>query len=158
MYFLIRFLSCCILFTLILIIPCYTQETHPPDSKLNPISVYGAVGLSGAWATASGYIEFIPGTKSIRGPVKPLIRGGIAAATGFAIGTHIAIEGGVLIGRRNSYFEFTGGWHYGISEWYDFIPVGGSAGYRFQKPGGHFIFRTGIGYTEGIYAGIGLSF
>jgi hypothetical protein len=34
----------------------------------------------------------------------------------------------------------------------------GSMGYRFQKPGGHFIFRTGAGYPEAIYVGLGLAF
>ena len=31
-------------------------------------------------------------------------------------------------------------------------------GYRFQKPGGNFIFRTGLGSPEGVYLSFGLAF
>nr|WKN38260.1 hypothetical protein K4G66_06040 [Tunicatimonas sp. TK19036] len=34
----------------------------------------------------------------------------------------------------------------------------GALGYRYQKPGGHFVFRTGIGYPETIYIGFGAAF
>lgn len=34
----------------------------------------------------------------------------------------------------------------------------GSAGYRLQKPGGRFLLRTGIGYPEAVYLGIGAAF
>ncbi len=36
-------------------------------------------------------------------------------------------------------------------------PVG-SLGYRFQKREGGFLFRTGLGYPEGIFVGLGASF
>ena len=36
-------------------------------------------------------------------------------------------------------------------------PVG-SLGYRFQKPDGGILFRTGLGYPEGIFIGLGASF
>jgi hypothetical protein len=31
-------------------------------------------------------------------------------------------------------------------------------GYRYQKPGKHFIFRIGLSYPEGVYSGLGISF
>ena len=34
----------------------------------------------------------------------------------------------------------------------------GSLGYRFQKPEGGILFRTGLGYPEGIFIGLGASF
>ena len=36
-------------------------------------------------------------------------------------------------------------------------PVG-SLGYRFQKPDGGILFRTGLGYPEGVFIGLGASF
>ncbi len=36
-------------------------------------------------------------------------------------------------------------------------PVG-SLGYRFQKPEGGILFRTGLGYPEGVFIGIGVGF
>jgi hypothetical protein len=34
----------------------------------------------------------------------------------------------------------------------------GNIGYRFQKPDSNFIFRTGIGWPEALYIGVGVSF
>jgi len=43
------------------------------------------------------------------------------------------------------------------SEFISVLPSS-SAGYRFQKLDGGFVFRAGIGYPEGGYVGLGLSF
>lgn len=126
------------------------------ESKLLSNSIYGVVGISGAWVTASGYYERIINPKYNESNTHLFIRVGYVAAGGFAVGEHIAIEGGLLIGKGNSYFELGAGWHKAISKWYDFVPLGGSIGYRYMKPQGHLIFRTGLSYIEGLYAGIGL--
>jgi len=39
-----------------------------------------------------------------------------------------------------------------------FFMPSGSIGYRIQKPGGNFIFRTGVGYPETVYLSFGLCF
>ena len=36
--------------------------------------------------------------------------------------------------------------------------IAGVIGYRFQKPTGHFVFRTGIGFPEVFYTSFGFSF
>jgi hypothetical protein len=41
---------------------------------------------------------------------------------------------------------------------YTHIRPAGSVGYRYQKPGGRFLFRTGIGYPETLYLGLGTAF
>lgn len=155
MNFYSRTVLCLILLSFIFSTPNFSQESQSGKKGISPISLYGSVGISGVWVTASGYIEAMITTP---GNINPFFRVGIAAATGFAVGTHMAIEGGILTGKGKSHFEITGGWHYGFSEWYDFLPIGGSVGYRYQKPEGGFIFRTGIGYTEGLYVGIGVRF
>ncbi|MGB3779358.1 MAG: hypothetical protein WA960_13445 [Tunicatimonas sp.] len=43
------------------------------------------------------------------------------------------------------------------SDYVRLSPVG-SLGYRFQKREGGFLFRTGLGYPEGIFVGLGASF
>ena len=34
----------------------------------------------------------------------------------------------------------------------------GSIGYRYQNPNGNFVFRTGLGYPEGAFIGLGVAF
>ncbi len=43
------------------------------------------------------------------------------------------------------------------SDYVSFAPSG-AIGFRFQQPGGHFLFRFGIGYPEMIYLGLGVAF
>jgi hypothetical protein len=65
--------------------------------------------------------------------------------------------GGVnmLTGSKNSHFEVGLGWMALIDE--ASLPLL-SAGYRFQKPGGRFVFRTGVGFIEGLYCSLGTAF
>jgi len=61
----------------------FSQESQSSNQGITPISLYGSVGISGVWATASGYIEAIITSP---GHINPIFRVGIAAATGFAVG------------------------------------------------------------------------
>jgi hypothetical protein len=153
MHFHLRRVLFLILLSFIFSTSIFSQESQSGNQRAVPFSRYGSVGWSGAWATASGYLEAMINTPGV---TNPFFRVGVAAATGFAIGSHVAFEAGLMFGKGNSHVEITGGYHYGFSKWYDFARIGGSVGYRYQKPEGVFIFRTGIGYTEGLYAGIGL--
>lgn len=84
-----------------------------------------------------------------------------------------------LIGKQNHHFEAVAGLvTYFDKESYDIgvnnaeflgepIPprteyidllLAASAGYRFQKPRGGFMFRAGIGFREGVYIGLGAAF
>ncbi|MDO6391643.1 hypothetical protein Q4E40_16025 [Pontibacter sp. BT731] len=42
----------------------------------------------------------------------------------------------------------------------DYVDVRGvgTAGYRYQKPDGNFLFRCGIGYPETVFVGLGIAF
>jgi len=79
---------------------------------------------------------------------------------------------GVLVGKRNSHLEFTLGTVYfdgeetttshlgptvNTEDYQDFDLVI-SLGYRFQKPGGQFVFRTGAGWPELLYISLGFCF
>lgn len=85
------------------------------------------------------------------------------------------LSASLLSGNNNNHFELT----FGLSRYKtnvstpidggfsnpqpnkpsnaDFTPIG-SMGYRFQKPGGGFVFRCGIAYPPTPYIGIGASF
>jgi hypothetical protein len=44
-----------------------------------------------------------------------------------------------------------------LKNYIGFWPAG-TLGYRFQKPGKPFLFRTGIGFPEAVYLGLGMAF
>jgi hypothetical protein len=65
-----------------------------------------------------------------------------------------------LGGKNNSHLEIDGGVAVIIDDWDGDVDVypGGAVGYRFQKPGGRFVFRTGVGYPESFYLSCGFAF
>jgi len=110
--------------------------------------------LSGLWANAGiGYWGVIAG---YGGPYQ-----------------HVSL--GLLGGHENNHFEFTfgvgrlnnaarGGDDYGqspvpsaSSKDINYSPIG-TMGYRYQKPGGSFVFRCGVSYPPLPYFGFGLAF
>jgi hypothetical protein len=64
---------------------------------------------------------------------------------------------GILTGVRNHHLEASAGLVAFLDNYFS-SPLSGSIGYRIQKPGGHFIFRTGLGWPEALYVGLGVSF
>lgn len=86
---------------------------------------------------------------------------------------------GVLTGAKNNHFELhVGGARMFNTRSYehdqhisshlsepqplksDYVDVRlvGTAGYRYQKPNGNFLFRCGIGYPETVFVGLGVAF
>jgi hypothetical protein len=62
-----------------------------------------------------------------------------------------------LTGKRDEHLEFGLGATYISKGRFEYVPAF-TLGYRYQKPLGHFVFRTGIGYPEFIYLSLGLCF
>ena len=57
--------------------------------------------------------------------------------------------------KKNTHLEFGLGATYFGGD-ISLITPAGALGYRFQKPKGHFIFRTGIGWPESFYLSFGV--
>jgi hypothetical protein len=70
-----------------------------------------------------------------------------------------------LMGRGGAHLEFGSGVLFTYwSDTNEFKPIvndrhiAGFLGFRYQKPGGSFVFRTGVGWPEGIYLSLGYCF
>ncbi len=72
-------------------------------------------------------------------------------------GRAFILEGGMLTGSNFGHFEGALGVTY-IQVGNDVLRPAFSVGYRGQKPTGNFMFRTGLGFPELLYFGIGLAF
>lgn len=86
-------------------------------------------------------------------------------------GPYVAISAKTLLFRGNHHFEATIGQSALIETKHEdedennknpweapYFRATISGGYRYQKPDGRLIIRTGIGYPEAIYLGVGLAF
>jgi hypothetical protein len=70
----------------------------------------------------------------------------------------LALEGGHILGRWNSHFEMALGIHIDVTGSTELFPVGGLLAYRYQKPQGSFVFRTGMGFPNAIFISLGFCF
>jgi hypothetical protein len=71
----------------------------------------------------------------------------------------------LLMGKSNSHLETGMGviftYHPDTDIWAPIVNdrhIAGNIGYRYQKPGGWFVFRTGLGWPEGMYLSFGYCF
>ena len=66
---------------------------------------------------------------------------------------------GILTGSGRRHFEAkVGACFFFAGDMQNMLLPSGSIGYRKQKPGSHFIFRTGIGFPDALYVSWGVSF
>ncbi|MBK7710644.1 MAG: hypothetical protein IPN67_02825 [Bacteroidales bacterium] len=80
-------------------------------------------------------------------------------------GSNYVSTGSILMGKKSSHLELGSGVLFTYNSYaQEFQPIvnerhlAGFFGYRYQKPGGEFVFRTGIGWPEGMYLSMGYCF
>jgi hypothetical protein len=73
------------------------------------------------------------------------------------ISRYILGQFGILTGVNKHHMELNVGLVKFLDD-VDLFPISGSIGYRIQKPGGHFLFRVGLGWPEAFNFGWGVSF
>lgn len=131
-------------------------ELIEPETLFN--AIYGSIGIGGI-ATYMGYYERILGEKNKNTHLATFLRVGYGGYTQLGVGGPIFLaEAGFITGAQNAHFEGALGINSFISGDLQGITPAGSIGYRWQKTGRNFIFRTGAGYPEALYIGLGLSF
>ena len=172
------------LFLLVSTLPSFAQATsdttelEPARLKKNAIYVtLGTVSLAGAYNI--NYERMIVGFD--QGSVQGLwAKAGVGYWGVWSVGgPYQSLTLGILTGPKSSHFELNAGVARMVnqqgydnaelingdnpeqpplrSDYIDINPVG-SMGYRYQKPGGHFLFRAGLGYPETLYVGLGVAF
>jgi hypothetical protein len=137
------------------------QEVKPDSvqSKMFNNAIYGNVGNGGLYFTATGYYERMFRNNPQNSPIATFVKVGYGgAAFWYASSSYILGQFGILTGVKKHHFEASAGLVKGIGNDLNFFPLSGSIGYRIQKPDGHFIFRTGVGWPEAVYIGLGVSF
>lgn len=164
---------------------CYSTQVSGQDSLITQPKnvIYANAGTLGIWFTASANYERQLFSTDNKFYVIYYLRASAGAfATWVADGPYgsLSIQG--VFGAKKSHLEFG----LGLAAFYDKsgyenefssanylyqgyeselskgdytnITPAVSLGYRYQKPTGGFVFRTGIGFPDGIYLSFGLAF
>lgn len=139
-------------------------QTNRVDSthQVNKSSLYFSLGMFPIYVSAMGNYEimFTQRPSSFFKTSGVRVGGGLMAfweSSGwFAMATYTSLTGKgnnhLEVGLGAMYAEYTD------EEAESFVLPAGNVGYRFQKPRGRFIFRTGVGFPEAIYISLGFSF
>lgn len=130
--------------------------------SFNRNAVYISAGTLGLYFSASGFYErIISREESNTLNAKAFTRLGIGRYISWGDqGTFILPHFGVLTGANNSHIEVAAGIYITRrdSDISLDLPLSGVIAYRYQKPGGIFIGRVGIGFPEGAFLSIGICF
>ena len=138
-----------------------SSDSFNDSETLMKNAIYASAGFVPIW----GAININYERMLINSPEKFLkswwfrIGGGKWATWGIE-GPHFVSTITALTGSKNNHLELSAGITI-LNDNYDnensAYPAG-NIGYRFQKPGGHFIFRTGMSFPETLYLSLGTSF
>ncbi|MBL7874356.1 MAG: hypothetical protein JNL53_01755 [Cyclobacteriaceae bacterium] len=147
---------------LLLIANTVAAQDVTPDSKESKMfnnAIYGNVGVGGLFVTATACYERMFARNGQKSIVATFVKAGYGGAAYWGHSTpYILGNFGFLTGVTKHHLEVSGGFVKSLDEYYDLFPLSVSIGYRIQKPNGHFILRTGAGWPEGFYFGLGVSF
>ena len=119
-------------------------------------SISGTFGGALIFYSATIHLEHVFSKKKKKENTTIFGRFGFGVATGLVQVNYISINGGIYAGANNWPIELSAGFGYLLNEKFVFPMI--SFGWRFQKPNESFIFRTGIGFPEGLYLSVGFRF
>ncbi|MEN2283085.1 hypothetical protein AAGF08_13160 [Algoriphagus sp. SE2] len=135
------------------------QDTET-SSEFYKNSLQGTLGFAGLYAAATSNYERILSFPKGKFVTATYLRAGLGAyGVWGGNGNYFYAQYGIFTGKKASHFEISAGPNFGFNENSSEVPViAASAGYRLQRPGKHFMLRTGLGFPESLYFGLGWSF
>jgi len=137
------------------------SDFQQEPEKVNKNVIYGTVGFFPIWGAININYE-----RMIAHSTEKFLKswwyragGGVWGSWG-AEGPHFVSTIAALTGSKNSHFEAGLGFTILNDNYYheNSLYPAGNIGYRFQKPDGRFVFRTGAGFPETTYLSLGISF
>lgn len=122
--------------------------------------VHTSVGFLVLYIPGTIFYERILSQPKENREIATFIRAGYGAYPNWSfVQEYMVLEVGFFLGSEASHIEFAvGGMKIVNNSILMQYQPAASMGYRFQRPGGRIMFRSGIGYPEAIYVGVGFCF
>ena len=157
---------CCLLFVVFLLlanssVSQYKSVTNKQHFKPNTIHLNPGTGIPIA-LYVSGFINYdrILKEKLFHRNINLFARASIGGTINWTDESIAALlQTGLFTGNKKSHFEIAlGGLYLYTFHNASVFSPSGQIGYRYQKPQGSFVFRSGIGFPELFYIGLGVAF
>jgi hypothetical protein len=146
----------------------FSQKKYQAVEVLKKNSAYATVGIypEGMYGNVTANYERL--IKAFPGSFFHVIQVRIGAGpwvAWMAEGINFFSVASLCMGRSGSHLETGMGvlftYYPERREWHPIVNdrhIAGNIGYRFQRPEGRFLFRTGLGWPEGFYVSLGYCF
>jgi hypothetical protein len=132
-------------------------EVAPPQFRSN--SIHGGLGFAGLIGTATINYERVLTQHFDKFITATFAKVGLGTYGGWGgNGQYLFVQYGILTGKKAHHFEASAGPNFELKGDDLNLPIAFGFGYRHQKPGKPFMFRTGIAFPETLHFGMGLSF
>ncbi len=120
---------------------------------------HGGLGFAGIIVTATMNYERMLTQNFDRKIVATFAKVGYGTYGGWTdTGQYAFVQYGFLTGKKANHLEVSAGPAFSVKGNELGFPIAFGVGYRHQKPGKPFMFRTGIAFPETLHFGLGLSF
>ena len=147
-------------FVTLLIFNNMNAQGYDSIGRINKNLIYGGFGTGGIYFPAHLYYERHLQTQFLNTKFSSFITVGTGIAAHWdGASNYASAKFGLLLGQQKAHLETA----FGISYFYlgDFtgtIPLAASIGYRANKPGKNYVFRTGVSWPEAVYVSWGFRF
>jgi len=147
------------LFTISLFSQAYVKDTV--SLKINESSLFGGFGITPLYGSITGNYEIMLVERQNLVFKKRGLRVGLGIYQYYDdYSLNIIINYTCLTGAENNHFELGVGATYMhfLTTSGKYVAPAPNIGYRYQKPDGKFVFRTGVGFPELLYMSFGYAF
>jgi hypothetical protein len=147
-------------FVTLLIATNMNAQNTEPIGQMNKNLIYGGLGTGGIYFPAYVYYERQLQDHFLNSKFSSFVTVGTGAAAHWdGASNYAAAKFGLLLGEQKAHLETA----IGVSYFYlgDFtgtLPLAASVGYRANKPGKNYVFRTGVSWPEAVYVSWGFRF
>jgi hypothetical protein len=147
-------------FATLLIVTNMNAQHVEPIGKMNKNLIYGGLGTGGIYFPAYLYYERHLNEQFLDTKFSSFVTVGTGIAAHWdGASTYATAKFGLLLGQQKAHLETALGLSYFYSgDFTGTIPLAASIGYRANKPGKNYVFRTGVSWPEAIYVSWGFRF
>jgi hypothetical protein len=137
----------------------YSQDISSQEPvALRPNIFHGGLGFAGIIGTATINYERILSQNFDRKIVATFAKVGYGTYGGWVdSGQYTFVQYGIMTGKNANHLEVSAGPIFNVSGKLG-LPIAFVVGYRRQKPGKSFMYRTGLSFPETLHFAMGLSF
>ena len=140
---------------------CQENQNYAVKFRINSSTLYGGIGVTPLYGNITANYEIMFNEQTDKTFRKRGLRTGGGIYQYYSDNSlNLIVCYSSVTGKTNNHFELGVGATYMhfLTRPLRYVVPAANIGYRYQKPSGNFMFRTGVGFPDLLYVGFGYSF